>query len=131
MSKLIYPVFGTIFGNDGTFTSGVSLPSQRADNSVEVEKYTVDGTTSGNLGWEYARKVDGIQTSVSFLESVPKSSNPSNTVSERKLFWLPSDRAATGDFSAWTIFDGNGNAVGATDGTTDTDSSPDATFDGS
>ena len=115
-------------GGLNTTTSGLSLEIRKADNSVEIQKYTVDGTTSGNLGWEYTRKIDGIHTSISALESAPKVGNPSNTVTERKVFFLDSDRGAASGLAAWTIFDSSGNAVGATDGTTDTDITPDATF---
>lgn len=52
------------------------------------------------------------------------------TVTERKVFFINSDRGKSSGFADWTIYDSEGHAVSATSGTTDTDGSPNATFSG-
>lgn len=116
--------------NAFAFTSGLSLQKRLADNSVEVEKYTVDGSTSGNLGWQYTRQIDGIHTSVSEVESPPTAPSAPVTVTERKIFYTDDDRGRSSGFDDWEIFDASGVAVGATIGVTDTDITPAATFAG-
>ena len=113
---------------DITSQSGVDVAAPNTDTSVEREKFTVDGTVAGNLGWEYTRKISGEHTSVSSLETI-SSLSPAETITERKVFFLPSDRDKSSGFADWTIFDVTGEAVGATTGTTDTDITPSGTFD--
>ena len=93
------------------------------DTSVEVEKYTVDGSTSGNLGWDYVR-AEGIHTSISHVEGSGMQVSPSLLLSEKKVFFLPSDRDKSSGFANWNIYDTAGNAVGANDGTTNIDITP-------
>ncbi len=112
---------------DITSQSGVDITVANTDTSVEIEKFTVDGSTSGNLGWEYTRKFSGIHTSVSSLEA-RGTLGPAETVTERKIFFLPTDRNLSSGFADWTVFDSTGEATGATSGTTDTDITPSGTF---
>lgn len=119
----------TPISDDNVHTSGLSLVARTSSTSVEREKYTTTGVASGDLTWEYTRKIDGIQTSVSTVNQ-PMSANAPETVTERKLFFLDSDRGKTSGLSAWKVFDADGFAVGATTGITDIDVSPAATFDG-
>ena len=111
-----------------TSQSGVDVSAPNTDTSVEIEKYTTNGSTSGNLGWQYTRLINGIQSSVSSLEA-RGTLGPVETIAERKIFFLDSDRNKTSGFADWTIFDSTGEAVGATPGTTDTDITPSGTFD--
>lgn len=129
MSTYNYPVFGVVFGGSGTFTSGI-LPRTRrtADNSVEIEKYTVDGTTSGDLSWQAVRAIDGIHCSVSEKQQAPSSPNASRTVTEEKIFFLASDRNKSSGFADWNIFSVYGEPVTATSGTTRIDVTPSGTF---
>ncbi len=50
------------------------------------------------------------------------------TITERKVFFLPADRGADGQpplsFADWTIYDNAGNAVGADAGVSDVDITP-------
>lgn len=111
-----------------TSQSGVDTSVANTDTSVELEKFTVDGTTTGNLGWEITRKISGEHVSVSALEA-RSSLGPADTITERKVFFLPTDRGLSAGFADWTIFDSTGEAVGASTGTTDTDITPSGTFD--
>lgn len=97
--------------------SGLAPDRRNADNSVEREKFTVTGLPSGNLEHVSTRRID-IHTSISNREAV-NTLAPYETVTEKKVF-----------DTGWTIFDGSGNAVGATDGTSDIDIMPAATFAG-
>lgn len=109
--------------------SGLSAGLRNADNSVEREKFTVTGLPSGNLLHVATRKVDGNHISVSNREAI-NNLLPYETVTERKVFFTDSDRTISSGFADWQIFDGAGDAVGAADGTTDTDITPAATFAG-
>jgi hypothetical protein len=136
MSSYNYPVFGTVFGRGGdrnpnglTGTSGIALNRREVDTSVDRKLFTENGTQSGHLSWEYTRQIDGIQTSVSTVRAAD-ALGPSQTFSERKVFFVESDRTKSTGFADWTIFDVNGVAVGAATGTTDTDGRPSATFNG-
>jgi hypothetical protein len=111
-----------------TSQSGVDVSVPSVDTSVEREKFTVDGSVDGNLSWQYTRKIHGEHTSVSELEA-RDALGPAETITERKIFFLPSDRGETSGFADWNIFDNIGEAVGATPGTTDTDVTPSGTFD--
>lgn len=133
MSSYNYPVFGLVHGrggqaNTGPATSGMAYSEIHADNSVERQKFTSTGAASGALSWEYTRKIDGIHVSVSTVEA-DGSLGGAKTVSERKVFFVESDRNKSSNFSDWNIYT-SGVAVGAGEGTTDTDTSPAATFDG-
>jgi len=133
MSSYNYPVFGMVFGRGGragvgAASSGMSIAERAADNSVEREKFTETGTASGYLSWEYTRKISGEHVSVSTVRA-PGSLGPTQSDTERKIFFLPSDRGKSSLFADWQIFNADGEAVGADDGTTDTDSDPTATFD--
>lgn len=129
MSLQNIPVFGMVFGRGGTFTSGIPIAARTADTSVEREKFTVTGTASGSLEYEFTRKITGEHTSVSTKQD-RATLGPPVTVTERKVFYIDSDRGKSSAFAAWTIYDSSGNAVGATLGTTDTDITPAATFAG-
>ncbi len=54
---------------------------------------------------------------------------PMETITERKVFFIDSDRGKVSGFADWTIFSASGIAVGTSEGTTDTDITPNATFD--
>lgn len=118
---------------------GLSLVERNADNSVERAKFTADATESGNLEHDVTRKIDGVHVSVSHREAIlaqnrlPSQSGqlsggdalgPMQTISERKIFYLESDRGKSSGFEDWTIFDSSGDAVGQNSGTTDTDITP-------
>lgn len=121
---------GVVFTPQSTnLISGMSQSERNADNSVEREKFTSTGLASGVLKIVRTRQIDGIQTSVSTLEAV-SSLGPAIVTSERKIFFLPTDRVLSSGFADWTIFDNLGVAVGAGVGTTDIDISPAATFAG-
>lgn len=109
--------------------SGLSAARRNADNSVEREKFTVTGLPSGNLLHVATRKIAGTHTSVSNREAV-NTLAPYDTVTERKIFFVDSDRTLSSGFADWEIFDNAGDAVSAADGTTDTDITPAATFAG-
>lgn len=134
MSSYNYPVFGLVHGrggqaNTGPATSGMAYSEIHADNSVERQKFTSTEAASGALSWEYTRKLDGTHVSVSTVEA-DSSLGEAESVSERKVFFVEADRNKTSGFADWQIYDNSGNAVGAGEGTTDTDTSPAATFDG-
>lgn len=132
-------LIGVIFQPGGTAeTQGMSSAERNADNSVEREKFTADGTASGNLEHDVTRKIDGTFVSVSHREAIlaqnrlPSQSGqllgadalgPMQTITERKVFWLDSDRGKDSGFEDWNIFDANGDAVGS-NGVTDTDITP-------
>jgi hypothetical protein len=109
--------------------SGLSAPARDADNSVEREKFTVTGLPSGNLLHIATRKIAGIHTSVSSREATSTLA-PYETVTERKIFFVDSDRTLSSGLADWTIFDNSGGAAGATTGVTDIDITPAATFAG-
>lgn len=113
MSSYTYPVFGMIFGRHGgnTFTSGLTMDQQTADNSVERRKFTVSDVDSGQLEYDVARS-EGAHVSISHIVATG-SLGGNLTSTERKVF--P---------DGWTIFNTAGVAVGATDGTTDVDVTP-------
>ena len=90
------------------------------------------------------RKFSGVHVSISHREAVLQQNKtplqiasgvlgadaigPMETVTERKVFYIESDRGKSSNFADWTIFNSSGIPVGANDGTTDTDISPNATF---
>lgn len=120
MSSYTYPVFGTVFGRGGAggpraFTSGVPLAARQADNSVNRELFTHNGTVTGDLEHNVTRN-EGLHVSVSNRQ-VYSSLGAMRTITERKIF-------AEGD---WNIFDASGVAVGASAGTTDIDVTPSGT----
>lgn len=122
---------GVAFKSDSTFVyvSGLSLELRNADTSVELEKYTVDGSTSGELGWQAVRSIGGTHVSVSQRQQAPSSPNAPRTVTEEKIFFLDSDRGKSSGFADLTIFSASGVAVGDPSGTTRIDITPAATFD--
>lgn len=129
-----------------TSISGVPLNNTivNTSTSAEREKFTADGSSGGNLEHDVTRKISGIHTSVSHREAVLQQNKtglqiasgvlganalgPMTTVTERKVFFIESDRGKSNNFADWTIFNSSGIPVGAGDGTTDVDISPDATF---
>lgn len=117
MSEYIYTVFGLRFGRATSKNQGMTRAEIIADNSVERQKFTDNATSSGLLQWQYARH-EGIHTSISNIKCYD-SSNPSFTTSERKIFFV--GVSGLGD---WNIFNAQGRAVGASNGTTDTDITP-------
>ena len=119
----LYPVFGMEFAASGTFTSGLTFAEQTAFTSVDRQIFTENAAASGFLAWQVTRKVDGIHTSVS-KRRVNSSLGGPQTLSERKVFFLDTDRTKASGFADWNIFDALGNAVGPTTGTTDTDITP-------
>jgi hypothetical protein len=118
MSTYNYPVFGTVFGKGGTvgqraFTSGIPSAARNADNSVERQKFTHDGTVTGDLEHNVTRGIAGNLVAVSNRQAY-SALEAMRTVTERKVFH-------SGD---WNIFNADGVAVGASLGTTDTDVTP-------
>lgn len=129
-----------------TSITGVPLNNQilTTSQSVEREKFTADSTSSGNLEHDVTRKISGIHTSVSHREAILQQNKtplqiasgvlsantlgPMETVTERKIFFLDSDRGLTSGFADWTIFSASGIPVTAASGTTDIDISPNATY---
>lgn len=114
-------------GGNGTYTSGMALSRRTADNSVERQKFTETGQASGYLTWDYTRKISAEHVSVATVRT-PGSLGPTQSDTERKVFFVQSDRTKSSGFADWTIFNAAGVAVGAS-GTTDTDVTPTATFD--
>lgn len=116
-------------GTPGTQTAAF------ANNSVERAKHTANGQEAGFLQQHVAR-ANGVFTSVSDRQAIsdPVSARSSGlaggdaigamqTITERKVFFLESDRGKTSGLAAWTIYDSTGEAVGDA-GTTDTDKTP-------
>lgn len=131
MSAYLYPVFGLVHGRGGVAgvgaaTSGMTIAERSADNSVERQKFTVTGLPSGQLFYDVSR-AEGIHTSLSHMVATG-AIGPNLTSTEQKTFWLPTDRAKTSGFAAWKIFNSTGTSVNADTGTTDTDITPDATY---
>ncbi len=130
---------GVVFQPGGTATTqGMSHDERNADNSVERQKFTANGIASGNLEHDVTRKIGGTHVSVSHREAIlaqnrlssqsgqllgGDSLGPMTTITERKIFWLDSDRGKSSGFEDWDIFDTNGDAVGS-NGATDTDITP-------
>jgi len=117
-------------------TAGLSMDERDADNSVERKKFTANGEEAGNLQQHVTRKIDGIFASVSDRQAIVDpvaaiasgliggdTTGPMQTITERKVFWLDSDRGKdiNDTLAAWQIFDSQGNAVGADTGVTDID----------
>jgi hypothetical protein len=129
-----------------TSVTGIALNNtiENTSQSVEREKFTANGLVGGNLEYDVTRKISGIHTSVSHRESVLRQNKtalqiasgilgadalgPMETVTERKIFFLETDRNKSSNFANWTIFNSSGIPVGASEGTTDIDISPNATF---
>jgi hypothetical protein len=114
-------------GGNGTHTSGIALNRREVDNSVNRQLFTETGQASGYLSWDYTRKISGEHVSVSTVRA-PDALGPTQSDTERKVFFVASDRGKSSNFADWTIFNAAGVAVGAS-GTTDTDVTPTATFD--
>lgn len=134
MSSYDYPVFGMVHGRGGRAgigpaTSGMTATQRNADNSVERQLYTDTGAASGHLEWDVTRTPAGTHVSIAKLEA-DGSIGGGVSISERKVFFNESDRNKSTGFSDWQIFNASGVAVGAGTGTTDTDITPAATFDG-
>lgn len=112
MSTNNYPVFGTVFGNSGTHTSGIPLAARKASHSINREVFTHDGTITGDLEHNVTRGITSNQVAVSNRQAY-SALEPMRTITERKVF-----------DADWNIFNAGGVAVGATLGTTDTDVTP-------
>ena len=100
-------------------------PSASGIVRLEFDKFTND---SGNLSHVVTRAM-GIHTSIQDRESPNSALGPMVARTERKAFFLDSDTGKASGLAAWTIFDGSGIAVGTVSGITDTDISPEPTFD--
>jgi len=125
---------GTVWQPGGTAqTAGLSAAERNADDSVEREKFTHNLAPDGNLQ-QHVTRAEGIHTSVSDRQAISNGVNanvsglaggdalgPMQTISERKVFFLD---GTTPPVAGWNIFDQAGDAVGPTDGTTETDSTP-------
>lgn len=92
---------------------------------LEFEKFAND---SGNLQHVVTRAM-GIHTSIQDRESPNSALGPMVARTERKVFFLDSDTDKTSGFAKWTIFDGSGCPVGAADGITEIDVTPEPTWD--
>lgn len=93
--------------------------------SLELNKFAND---SGNLKHVVTRAM-GIHTSVMDREAPTAASGPMTARTQRKAFFLDSDRTKASGLAAWQIFDASGCPVGTDSGTTDTDVSPEPTYD--
>jgi len=107
-----------------------------ADTTIERAKHTANGQEAGFLQ-QHVTRARGTHVSVSDRQAIsnPVSAlssglaggdtlGPMQTISERKVFFLDSDRNKSSGFADWTIFDSTGDAVGADSGTSDTDKTP-------
>lgn len=91
--------------------------------SIERNKFT---NASGHFESIVVR-AEGIHTSVSKRQA--EATGPMHTITERKVFFIDSDLQVTsGNYADWNIFTAAGLPVVSTSGTTDTDISPNATF---
>jgi hypothetical protein len=120
------------YDNDGrTFVSG--MPRNRVELQLSAAGSGIEGldkikyvNASGYLSHQVTRAM-GIHSSVSHLQA-DATHDALRTVQERKVFFIDSDRGRTSGFADWTIFNATGLAVGASAGTTDMDSLPEATY---
>lgn len=130
-----------------TSITGVALNTQISSSGISVErqKFTANGLAGGNLEHDVTRKISGIHVSVSHREGILQGNKtglqiasgvlggdalgPMETVTERKVFFLDSDRGKSSGFSDLTIYSPSGYLPGSWAGTTDTDISPTPTFD--
>lgn len=116
-----------------TFISGLPLQNRELQYNalasgirrLEFEKFAND---SGNLQHVVTRAM-GIHTSITDKESPNSALGSMVARTERKVFFLDSDTDKTSGFAKWTIFDGSGCPVGATDGITEIDVTPEPTYD--
>lgn len=116
-----------------TFISGLPLENRELQyNSLasgirrlEFEKFAND---SGNLKHTVTRAM-GIHTSIQDRESANSALGAMRTRTERKVFFTDADTGKTSGFDKWAIFDGSGNAVGATNGISEIDVTPEPTWD--
>lgn len=132
---------GVVWQPGGTNeTQGLSKDERDADNSVERQKFTANGEEAGNLQQNVTRKISGIHVSVSNRQAIVNSVaaqasglaggdalGAMQTITERKVFFVDGDRAVDSQPvtpSTWSIYDGAGNAVGADDGTSEIDITP-------
>jgi len=122
------------YDHDGrTFLSGLPLSSRELQfNSAATGILFLDkgkfANSSGNFQHVVTRAIGGTHVSVTDRQAVG-SSAPMESISERKVFFISSDREKTSNFADWTIFNSSGVPVGAAAGITDTDVTPNATFD--
>lgn len=116
-----------------TFIQGLPLgqrelahhPSGDAIRSLEFDKFAND---SGNLSHVVTRAM-GIHTSITDKESPNSALGPMVARTERKVFFLDSDVGKASGLANWQIFDGSGCPVGTASGITNTDVSPEPTYD--
>jgi len=110
-----------------THSSGMTLVERTANiTSRNLELFLTDGSVSGvpASGLKHdVERAGGIFTTVSY-RAASGALGPMETFAERKVFFLDSDIVNSGVLSAWTIFDADGNTVGTSTGTTDTDITP-------
>ena len=108
-------------------TSGIPLARREiAAPSGEFDKHSV---AVGVLTHDVTRAM-GIHTSVSH-RGASGTLGPNVTLTERKVFFLDSDRVVTetsGTFSDWTVFTATGEDVNTATGTTDVDVAPTGIF---
>ena len=126
--------FGVVaeYDNDGrTFVSG--MPRNRMELHLSAAGTGIEGldkirqvNSSGYLSHQVVRCL-GSHTSVSHMQA-DATFDALRTVQERKVFFIDSDRGKVSGFADWNIFNATGLAVGASAGTTDTDSTPEATY---
>ena len=140
----------TKYRHQGSFISlasitGASSTVANTSQTVERQKFTAGASSSGNLEHDVTRKFSGIHVSVSHREAVLQQNKtatqiasgvlsanalgPMETITERKVFFIESDRGKSSSFADWTIYSASGVPVGENDGTTDTDITPNATYD--
>lgn len=118
-------------GVGGEFVSGISLGQRELEfhpsgSGIQYLDYL---TQSSGLTLQHKiTRAMGLHTSTSTRHKTGESGML--TVRERKVFWTDTDRNDPSNPSAWTIFDANGDAVGADEGVTTIDVAPLAKFSG-
>ena len=137
------------YGKNISLTSITGVPQddtiQAPSISTNREKFAVASSSSGNLEHDVTRKISGIHVSISHREAILQQNKtavqiasgvlggnalgPMETVTERKVFFLDSDRGKSSGFADYQIFSASGIPITAADGVTDTDITPNATFD--
>lgn len=103
---------GVVHASGTVKLEGMSLTERDADHTVNREAFTHNGAVTGYLQHHVTRSL-GKFVSVSNRHAYG-ALEPMRTVTERKVF-------SSGD---WNIFNAAGVAVGASNGTTDTDITP-------
>lgn len=123
-------------GEQRVFVSGLQLnrrelewnPVANTSNGIRNLEFNKFINSSGNLQHIVTRAM-GIHVSITDKESPNVASGPMVARTERKVFFIDSDRGKSSGFAKWQIFDASGCPVGTTQGITEVDVTPEPTFD--